>query len=262
MQLVRFFFKRDVQQKSKILRKVDPSLNPYNQSLLHYWSGNPSKYTFSFHSELSLIMIPVIPGLQREFLDLQSFLNKNILAKIVPISLTQWWLRWEVFLNQVNFPTVLDCYEFCSDEYKKELDAPREAYQQVEDKKAGIEKQKKDAARKEAEAKEQAASKSTRKRPLPSKVCKTETSFYTSCLDSSVWPTPVICTPCSTSCALANLSSGWLIPLGNVQCRVCLKGDKCCHESACFGDSLLWETISMFQRGKYTWDRGPCCPSC
>ena len=60
----------------------------------------------------------------------------------------------------------LDCYEFCSDEYKKELDAPRAAYQQVEDKKAGIEKQKKDAARKEAEEKEQAASKS-KKRPLP-----------------------------------------------------------------------------------------------
>ena len=56
---------------------------------------------------------------------------------------------------QVNFPLVLDCYEFCSDEYKRELQGPREAYQQVEDKKAGVEKQKKDAARKEADEKDQ-----------------------------------------------------------------------------------------------------------
>lgn len=65
---------------------------------------------------------------------------------------------------------MLDCYEFCSDEYKRELDQPREAYQEVEDRKAGIEKQKREVARKEAEEKEQAASKTSKKRPLP-KVC-------------------------------------------------------------------------------------------
>jgi len=32
---------------------------------------------------------------------------------------------------QVNFPLQLDLYEFCSDEYKKELQGPREAQQQV-----------------------------------------------------------------------------------------------------------------------------------
>lgn len=67
----------------------------------------------------------------------------------------------------MNFPLVLDCYEFCSDEYKKELEGPRQAYQHVEDKKAGIEKLKKEQARKEQEAKEQASGKSSKKRPLP-----------------------------------------------------------------------------------------------
>ena len=80
----------------------------------------------------------------------------------------------KALLMQVNFPLVLDCYEFCSDEYKKELDLPRQAYHQVEDKKAGIEKLKKEQARKEQEAKEQASSKSSKKRPLPKVSCPSE----------------------------------------------------------------------------------------
>ena len=31
----------------------------------------------------------------------------------------------------MNFPLQLDLYEFCSEEYKKELQGPREAQQQV-----------------------------------------------------------------------------------------------------------------------------------
>lgn len=72
---------------------------------------------------------------------------------------------------------ILDCYEFCSEEYKKELDGPREAYQQVEDKKAGIEKQKKDAARKEADQKDQRF-KLGSKKPAMKKVGPHQTDSY------------------------------------------------------------------------------------
>ena len=67
--------------------------------------------------------------------------------------------------SQVNFPLVLDCYEFCTDEYKKVLDKPREAIKAIEDKKAGIAKAERDKARKERDEKEEAA-KATKKRPL------------------------------------------------------------------------------------------------
>lgn len=58
------------------------------------------------------------------------------------------------------FPLVLDCYEFCTDEYKKELEGPRKAIQAIEDKKAGILKAERDKARKERDEKEQALKKS------------------------------------------------------------------------------------------------------
>ena len=76
---------------------------------------------------------------------------------------------------QVNFPLALDLYEFCSDEYKKELDAPRAAYQAVEDARVGLEKKARDAKRAAEEAAEQKEAKeSGKKRPLPaaSKVSK------------------------------------------------------------------------------------------
>lgn len=59
---------------------------------------------------------------------------------------------------------MLDCFEFCTDEYKKELEGPRQAYKQVEDKKAGLLKAAK--ASKEA-GKENGDSQATKKRPLP-----------------------------------------------------------------------------------------------
>ena len=67
---------------------------------------------------------------------------------------------------QVNFPLVLDCYEFCSEEYKRELDGPREAVQLLGDRRAGIARQKKATERKAAEEKEQAEKQANRKRPL------------------------------------------------------------------------------------------------
>lgn len=67
---------------------------------------------------------------------------------------------------QVTFPLILDCYEFCSEEYKKELEGPREAYKQIEDRKAGLIKRKKAAERKAAEEREKAANEASRKRPL------------------------------------------------------------------------------------------------
>lgn len=45
-----------------------------------------------------------------------------------------------ILTRQVVFPLVLDLYEFCTPEYKKELDGPRAAWQEAEDEKAGLEK--------------------------------------------------------------------------------------------------------------------------
>ena len=39
-------------------------------------------------------------------------------------------------LLQVTFPLVLDTYEFCSDDLKKQLDGPRVAVREEEDRKA------------------------------------------------------------------------------------------------------------------------------
>ncbi len=41
---------------------------------------------------------------------------------------------------QVAFPIVLDMYEFCSDEMKKQLDGPREAVRHEEDRKANADR--------------------------------------------------------------------------------------------------------------------------
>jgi len=40
----------------------------------------------------------------------------------------------------VTFPLVLDVYEFCTDELKKELEGPREAAREAADRAAGLEK--------------------------------------------------------------------------------------------------------------------------
>ena len=45
------------------------------------------------------------------------------------------------------FPLVLDLYEFCTEEYKKALEGPRKAWQEAEDKRAGLEKATKAAAK-------------------------------------------------------------------------------------------------------------------
>ena len=41
---------------------------------------------------------------------------------------------------QVAFPIVLDFYEFCSDALKKELDGPREAIREEEDRRANLDR--------------------------------------------------------------------------------------------------------------------------
>lgn len=41
---------------------------------------------------------------------------------------------------QVAFPILLDMYEFCSDEMKKQLDGPREAVRHEEDRKANLDR--------------------------------------------------------------------------------------------------------------------------
>ena len=48
---------------------------------------------------------------------------------------------------QVVFPLVLDLYEFCTEDYKKALEGPRKAWQESEDKKAGLERAAKAAAK-------------------------------------------------------------------------------------------------------------------
>ena len=48
---------------------------------------------------------------------------------------------------QVVFPLVLDLYEFCTEDYKRALEGPRKAWQEAEDKKAGLEKAAKAAAK-------------------------------------------------------------------------------------------------------------------
>jgi hypothetical protein len=50
--------------------------------------------------------------------------------------------RWCEHL-QVTFPLVLDCYEFCTPEYKSVLDGPRGAEAQIEEHRAGISKRQK-----------------------------------------------------------------------------------------------------------------------
>jgi hypothetical protein len=58
---------------------------------------------------------------------------------------------------QVVFPLVLDVYDFCLDEYKKGLEGPRAAWQEAEDRKAGLAKAVKAAARAAANKEEVAA---------------------------------------------------------------------------------------------------------
>ena len=41
---------------------------------------------------------------------------------------------------QVDFPLVLDMYDFCSDDLKKQLAGPREAVKAEEDRKANIDR--------------------------------------------------------------------------------------------------------------------------
>ena len=55
---------------------------------------------------------------------------------------------------QVVFPLVLDLYEFCTEDYKKALEGPRKAWQVAEDRRAGLEKAAK-AAAKSAAAKDE-----------------------------------------------------------------------------------------------------------
>jgi len=52
-------------------------------------------------------------------------------------------------LRKVTFPMVLDLYDRCTDELKKELDGPRAALKEIEDAKAGLEKAKKAKTREE-----------------------------------------------------------------------------------------------------------------
>ena len=49
--------------------------------------------------------------------------------------------------TQVVFPLVLDLYEFCTEDYKQALEGPRKAWQESEDKKAGLERAAKAAAK-------------------------------------------------------------------------------------------------------------------
>ena len=53
-------------------------------------------------------------------------------------------------LLQVVFPLVLDLYEFCTEDHKKALEGPRKAWQEAEDKRAGLEKAAKAAAKSSA----------------------------------------------------------------------------------------------------------------
>ncbi|CAK0784473.1 hypothetical protein CVIRNUC_007677 [Coccomyxa viridis] len=50
-------------------------------------------------------------------------------------------------LRKVVFPLVLDLYEFCTEDYKQALEGPRKAWQESEDKKAGLERAAKAAAK-------------------------------------------------------------------------------------------------------------------
>ena len=58
---------------------------------------------------------------------------------------------------------MLDLYEFCTDEYKKALEGPRKAWQEAEDKRAGLEKAAKAAAK--SSAKDDKAQVAHRRRP-------------------------------------------------------------------------------------------------
>lgn len=51
---------------------------------------------------------------------------------------------------------MLDAYEFCSAEYKKQLEGPRAAWQEAEDRRAGLEKAAKTAAKADATGKDAA----------------------------------------------------------------------------------------------------------
>jgi len=53
----------------------------------------------------------------------------------------------------VVFPLVLDAYEFCSPEYKKQLEGPRAAWQEAEDWRAGLDRAAKTAAKADAAGK-------------------------------------------------------------------------------------------------------------
>ncbi|DBB02923.1 hypothetical protein WJX77_004368 [Trebouxia sp. C0004] len=55
-------------------------------------------------------------------------------------------------LRKVAFPIVLDMYEFCSDEMKKQLDGPREAVRHEEDRKANADRAVKKAKQEESDA--------------------------------------------------------------------------------------------------------------
>ena len=127
-QMVRFFYKVDTQQKAKILRKVS-ARPPCN------------------HGVQICPLVHSLTGQLLSSLHPCGMLAAKRAAVLPSTCATHCTVVKGLLHTQVVFPLVLDLYEFCTGDYKKALEGPRKAWQESEDKKAGLERAAKAAAK-------------------------------------------------------------------------------------------------------------------
>ena len=132
--MVRFFYKVDTQQKAKILRKVS------------------AKSLFAIVRVQSCLQVHSLDGGLLPRTTLSSMQSCSMLAAkraAVPLRTcaASPHISQRLLNAQVVFPLVLDLYEFCTEDYKMALEGPRKAWQEAEDKRAGLERAAKAAAK-------------------------------------------------------------------------------------------------------------------
>lgn len=88
-------------------------------------------------------------------------------------------------LRKVTFPLILDMYEFCSDDMKKQLDGPREAVRHEEDRKANQDRAVKKAKQEESDAQYKGKGKKGSKAETTSKAEPASSSADTSTPEDS-----------------------------------------------------------------------------
>jgi hypothetical protein len=128
--MVRFFYKVDVQQKAKILRKARPPPRPC--------CAAPAPLPTDARRPRSRVVCTCCAGAPVAWRGNDPQPNPNTAGS--PCRGAGSATPSIAAAAQVAFPLVLDVYEFCSAELKKELEGPREAARAAADRAAGLEK--------------------------------------------------------------------------------------------------------------------------